>query len=143
MIYCTKCGTPSSGGDVFCRKCGQPLNQEVPTSAPTVAQIPAPPVTVTVQTERMPRTSGFAVTSLVLGIIGFIPPFFLSSILAIIFGGVAISKTGRDPNLAGRGMAIAGLVLGIIVLVTWVFLLFFLVAVTHSTIKFPSIGSAT
>jgi hypothetical protein len=53
------------------------------------------------------RTSGFAIASLVLGILGF-------SILAIIFGGVAINQTGKDPNLSGKGMAVAGLVLGII-----------------------------
>lgn len=117
MIYCTKCGTRSSDGDVFCRKCGLALNQETPISTLMIAQIPESPDTVTVQTEPMPRTSGFAVTSLVLGIIAFIPPFFLSSILAIIFGGIAMGKTGRDPNLAGRGMAITGLVLGIIVVV--------------------------
>jgi hypothetical protein len=35
-------------------------------------------------------------------------------ILAIIFGGVAINQTGKNPNLSGRGMAIAGLILGIV-----------------------------
>ena len=140
MIYCTKCGTRSSDGDVFCRKCGLALNQETPISTLMIAQIPVSPDTVTVQTEPMPRTSGFAVTSLVLGIIAFIPPFFLSSILAIIFGGIAMGKTGRDPNLAGRGMAITGLVLGIIVVVIWVVLIFFLVRFAHPKIEFPSGG---
>jgi len=42
------------------------------------------------------------------------------SVLAIIFGGVAISQTGKDPTLGGRGMAIAGLVLGIIIVAVWI-----------------------
>jgi len=44
----------------------------------------------------------------------------LLSILAIIFGGVGISQTGRDAYLKGRGMAIAGLVLGIVAIVLWI-----------------------
>jgi hypothetical protein len=65
-----------------------------------------------------PRNNPFAVAALVLGIIslpvacccyGF--PF---NVLAIIFGIVALSQIKRDPvNQLGRGMAIAGLVLGV------------------------------
>jgi len=58
------------------------------------------------------RTSGLATASLVLGIIGLFIGFL--SILAIIFGAIALHQTDRDPNLKGRGKAIAGLVLGII-----------------------------
>jgi hypothetical protein len=83
--------------------CGLALNQTTPSSVP----ISTPPVSVYVQQARAQRTSGLAVASLVLGIIGF-------SILAIIFGGVAISQTEKNPNVSGRGMAVAGLVLGII-----------------------------
>ncbi len=43
-------------------------------------------------------------------------------ILAIIFGAVGIRQTGTDPNLGGRGMAIAGLVCGIIGVAIWVIL---------------------
>ena len=55
------------------------------------------------------RTSGLAIASLVLGIVWV---YWIGSILAVIFGHVALSQTKRDPNLRGRGMAIAGLVLG-------------------------------
>lgn len=40
---------------------------------------------------------------------------FGPAVLAVILGGVAIKKCNDDPLLAGRGMAVAGLVLGIIV----------------------------
>ncbi|MBN1366707.1 MAG: DUF4190 domain-containing protein [Dehalococcoidales bacterium] len=33
---------------------------------------------------------------------------------ALIFGAIALNQMGKDPNLSGRGLAIAGLVLGII-----------------------------
>jgi Domain of unknown function (DUF4190)/zinc-ribbon domain len=106
-MYCSKCGTQSSESDVFCRKCGQSLNQMPPSPSPIATQTLAPPVTVVVQGVSERRTSGLAVASLVLGILGI-------WILAIIFGGVAINQTGKNPNLSGRGMAIAGLILGIV-----------------------------
>jgi Domain of unknown function (DUF4190) len=59
-----------------------------------------------------PGTNGFAIASLVLGIIWI---FGLGSLLALIFGLIArsqIDRTGRRQG--GRGMAIAGIVLGIV-----------------------------
>jgi hypothetical protein len=57
------------------------------------------------------RTSGFAIASMVLGIVWI---YWVGSILAIIFGHIALSQIRRNPNLRGRGMAIAGVVLGYI-----------------------------
>jgi hypothetical protein len=70
------------------------------------------------------QTSGFAVASLVLGIIG----FFLNplSILAVIFGAIALSQSGKNPAFRGKGMAVAGLVMGIIVIILWVVIIFLL-----------------
>lgn len=56
-------------------------------------------------------TSGFAIASLVLGLLG-------GAILAVVFGHVALNEiktTGKD----GRGLAIAGLVLGYIETAFW------------------------
>lgn len=61
-------------------------------------------------------SSGLAVTSLVCGIAGvllfwlFVP--LLGSIAAIITGHLAIRQIRMTPGLGGRGMAIAGLVMG-------------------------------
>lgn len=57
---------------------------------------------------------GFAIASLVLGLLSFWAIPFIGSLLAIIFGAVALKRIRRDPSLEGRGMAIAGIVLGII-----------------------------
>jgi uncharacterized membrane protein required for colicin V production len=62
------------------------------------------------------RTSGTAVTSLIFGILICIP--FLTSLLATILGFVGISST-KNPAVRGRGMAIAGLILGILGLLMW------------------------
>ncbi len=58
----------------------------------------------------MTRTSGLAIASMVLGIVWLL---WLGSILAVIFGHVALSQIKRSAGaLTGRGMAIAGLILG-------------------------------
>jgi hypothetical protein len=62
------------------------------------------------------RTNGFAVASLVLGIVGVGACFFVvPSLLAVIFGAVALNQMKHQPAAySGRGMAIAGLVLGLV-----------------------------
>ena len=81
----------------------------VPAYSPPLAY--AAPVVVTQGTS----TNGFAVASLVLGIIWI---YGLGSLLAVIFGAVAISQVRRaEGRQTGEGMAIAGLVLGIVGLV--------------------------
>jgi hypothetical protein len=57
------------------------------------------------------KTSGFAIASLVLGIVWL---GGIGSILAIIFGAVAKKQIKENKNLSGNGLANAGIVLGII-----------------------------
>ena len=88
------------------------------------------------------KTCGMAVASLVLGLVGIFLgylgaafsaaasfpgmgfmwiiaiAFFMPSILAVLLGISGISKT-KEPGVTGRGLAIAGLVLGIVFLVIW------------------------
>lgn len=62
-------------------------------------------------------TSGKAVASLILAIVGlFIFPIILSA-LAVIFGWLAVRDIDRNPALGGRGMAITGIVIGAIGLI--------------------------
>jgi len=58
-----------------------------------------------------------ATASLVLGLVGLFFSWFtfgIPSILAVIFGHIGVSQT-KLGGLSGRGMAIAGLVLGYVV----------------------------
>jgi hypothetical protein len=61
-------------------------------------------------------TSGLAVTSLVTGIAGIVLSWtfvmLLASIAAVITGHMALKQTRQNPALGGRGMAIAGIILG-------------------------------
>lgn len=70
------------------------------------------------------RTSGISVAAMVCGICALVIPFtwFVLGLLAVIFGGVGISQTSKNPNLGGKGMAITGLVCGIIASAFWIVL---------------------
>lgn len=58
-------------------------------------------------------TSGLAIASLILGIAGFVLPFVLPSIAAIILGFMARSRI-RQSGQGGRGIALAGIILGFV-----------------------------
>lgn len=78
-------------------------NNQTPPQPPQFAQPQTPP-----------KTSGLAIASLVLGILGVLTAIFLIgflfSIVGIILGIVAISKINKDPaELSGKGLAIGGI----------------------------------
>jgi hypothetical protein len=68
------------------------------------------------QPPQPPRTNGWAIGSLICGILGCIP--FLTSLLAIIFGFLGIGASKR-PNTGGKGLSIAGIVLGFLGILLW------------------------
>jgi len=79
-----------------------PLNPPPPPAAAAPPE-PLPPA---------PGTNGFAVASLVLGVLWL---WWLGSILAIVFGHIAKSQLAQPDNAqTGSGLATAGLVLGYI-----------------------------
>jgi hypothetical protein len=81
---------------------------------PAERRVPPPPPPAPVVDYAMPvQTSGMAIASLVMGIAGWTLLPLVGSILAIIFGYAARRDIRRRPDeLTGEGMAIAGLVLG-------------------------------
>ena len=84
-----------------------------PAVPPPVQPMYPPPVLPQYPPQYAPQpgTSGLAIASLVLGILWI---YGIGSVLAVIFGAVALNKISDDPRIGGKGMAIAGLVLGII-----------------------------
>ena len=133
-MYCINCGKQSTAGDVYCRECGKPLNGEmltaVPVSGPTAN---APGAAAPLQSAPATKTNGFSIAALVLGMLGI-------WLLAIIFGAVGLSQTKKELNYTGRGLAIAGLVLGIVVGVLWVafFAWVFFAVFSHNSVPFFS-----
>ena len=98
-MYCTKCGERNDDRAVTCRSCGEPLRIR---REPPGAYVP-------------PRSSGKAVASLVLGILSLVGCIFLAGIPAIILGWLARRDIRRsDGRLSGGGLAMAGVVSGIL-----------------------------
>jgi hypothetical protein len=71
------------------------------------------------------KTSGLAVSSLVLGLLGVCCPVFAASLAAVICGHLAFGKIKKDSSLTGGGLAVAGLVLGYLMLLLWIVLWIF------------------
>jgi hypothetical protein len=98
--FCLGCGNGMSEGERFCGICGR---DSLATSARSAVD-PA------VAFGLAPETSGKAIFSLISGLLFLILPF---SLVAIIFGHLSLSEIRNGGGrLAGKGLAIAGLVLG-------------------------------
>lgn len=104
--FCGACGQPiEDPAQPVCSRCGAALAAPLAPPPPTAVPVPAAAL-------ANGETNGFAIASLVLGILWL---YWLGSILAIVFGHIALVQIQRKRgNSAGRGMAIAGLVLGYI-----------------------------
>jgi ribosomal protein L40E/DNA-directed RNA polymerase subunit RPC12/RpoP len=96
-IVCPRCNAASPITANNCKACGMPFTMEGTTL------------------EAAGSSNGFCVASLVLGIIG-LPAFctMVTPVLAIIFGIIGFNQVGKETPGGGKGMAIAGIVCGII-----------------------------
>lgn len=127
-MLCPRCGEANAFGAKFCVRCGAPLPAEpqapgpVPSAAlsgtpqaasGSVAGLAAPKVMQSLPSPPAlgpEQNSGKAIASLICGFFAWIFP---AAVAAIILGHVSLSEIGRSAGrLTGRGMAIAGLVMG-------------------------------
>ncbi len=99
-MVCPGCGNNVPDGSSFCNVCGTSITPAGITSPAATAPPPLPP----------PETSGKSIASL---IFGFFSILFPAAILAIIFGHLSLSEIGKSAGrIKGKGMAVAGLVMG-------------------------------
>jgi type IV pilus assembly protein PilA len=114
ILTCSKCGATLADNSRFCTICGNSI-LEPQAAAPPVAVPPPAPAPVVPE-----ETSGKAVASLICGIINIFP----LCVVAIILGHISLSQISKSAGrLKGRGLAIAGLVMGYLGLVAIPFIL--------------------
>jgi uncharacterized protein DUF4190/uncharacterized protein DUF4339 len=95
--------------------------------APTPLPTPGAPAVPAAIVPAAP-TEPLAIWSLVLSIValaGFCCGGPLLGIAAVVCGHLGLSKINANPNLQGRGLALAGLIIGYFAIVSWVFYLVF------------------
>jgi hypothetical protein len=138
-MVCEQCGGGLTEDARFCAHCGTPVPQRAPATAseptPSVSWAGPPPHVLPPPPKVLPppppvapppppgwpnhgayayapptKTNGFAVAAMVLGIVWI---YWIGSILALVFGYIAKGQIARSEGTqTGRGMAIAGIVLG-------------------------------
>ncbi len=85
------------------------MSFEPPAAAPQFQQ----PQFQQSQFPRTASTNGFAITSMIMGILGFVVLYGLGSILALVFGYIAKSQIKKSPTpQEGSSYATAGIVMG-------------------------------
>ena len=106
----------------------QPLSQfpELGAAAPT-----APPAQIGTAATSAPSVAGaktepLAIWSLVLSCLSLVCCGFILGIPGVICGHLALSKLQKDPQLEGKGLATAGLVIGYVAIAFWlIYVVFF------------------
>jgi hypothetical protein len=147
-MSCTRCGALVNVGAKFCPACGKPVPPEpiapvaaAPVMASAVGAMPgyAPPAAPigSAPAAAPPRTTnGLAIAAMVLGIVWI---YWIGSILALIFGYIAKGQINRsDGRQGGKGMAIAGIVLGWVG-IGFLVLMIVVIAVGASNIQPPRV----
>jgi peptidyl-prolyl cis-trans isomerase B (cyclophilin B) len=70
------------------------------------------------QPVQPPKTNGMAIA-------GFVVALLCCSPLGIVFSAIGLNQIGKNPSQGGKGLAMAGLIIGIIGVIGWILYLVF------------------
>jgi hypothetical protein len=125
MPVCPNCHTENADEFRFCQSCGAELSPAAPPPSPAAPPLLAPPPSITESMSaplEPPRTSGMAIASLVLGILGLFT-CGVSAVFGVVFGIVGLLQAKNSQGrLQGSGLAIAGLVISAFLIVVFALL---------------------
>jgi len=124
-MFCPKCGTQNADGVSFCANCGANLMPAAPAAAPAPQYQPQPAPQYQPQSQPVPSPTPVLVYKApkanVLCIVGFITSLvsiFLggtTAIISLILCIIGLSSASKK-NERGRGQAIAGLIISIVLI---------------------------
>jgi len=135
MNTCGNCGATLAAGAQTCGACGAATGAPPPPPAPPTPPMPPAPAPgygapAGYSGPVAPKTNGMAIASLVLSLVGLLCGF--TAILGVIFGFVArgqIKRTGES----GDGLALAGIIVGFVIIGLGIAWFIFWVAVVASS----------
>lgn len=141
MKLCLKCNSSNQDFDTVCINCGSPLdssNGSGTYDTNTGMDFDSPSFSGTDPT-MLVKTNGMAIASLVLGIVGVLLSCccyigLIPAILAIIFGIISKAEIKKSlGNQKGDGMALAGIILGGLVLLVTIGLIILAMVIGGTT----------
>lgn len=108
-MFCSNCGREIGENVAFCPNCGQAVDVKQ-----TASHVESMPYEYTAEPVKS-GTDGYAIASLILGILAFICLPIIGAILAIVFGNKSMRENGHNTMAnVGKILGIVALVLGII-----------------------------
>lgn len=140
-MFCNKCGTQIPDGQTVCPNCGTDNAQSAGNNG---YQPYAQPQQQIIVTAPVQQSNGCATAGFVLSLIGLLlfSFTFIFPILGVILSIVGIVKASKV-NGTGRGLAIAGLIIGIIAFIPGIlFIMLFTGALHTAAMVFNSSASA-
>ncbi|MBZ5525283.1 MAG: DUF4190 domain-containing protein [Acidobacteriia bacterium] len=99
----------------MCPACGGPADSRSGSPAARSIETPTPGGLPATGPSQLPRNDGFAIGSLILGLLALYPFLVVTGIPAVIMGHFSRARIHRSQGrLRGKGMALAGLLMGYI-----------------------------
>ena len=118
-MFCPKCGAQNVDDAKFCVNCGSQIEKPEGEQA----QMEQAPIVQSSATETAPaapvktRMSGCAIAGFVLSLVGLFTGSYgalICGILGIVFSAIGMRAASINPQVKGKGLAIAGLVISIV-----------------------------
>jgi Domain of unknown function (DUF4190)/GYF domain 2 len=104
----------------------QPLSQFAEFGGAAALAVPPVQGGASPMSPTVVKTEPLAICSLVLSVLGLLCCGFVLGIAGVVCGHLALSKIQKEPELQGKGLATAGLIIGYVAIVFWVvYLVFF------------------
>ena len=104
-MTCPHCNANLEEGATFCLNCGAQLDAAAPAAEAAPAAAPAAPA--------KKKVNGLAVAGFVISLVGMFCFGIVCGILSVIFCAIALKQIPAK-NQGGKGLAVAGLIIGIL-----------------------------